>query len=227
MRSEQQPARLARYRLMRSFALIVLAACGGSRSPTTTAPAANQGSGAVSLPAHFAGLFVAGEKTFRGELVTSHHEESGPVTHKTPGEVTCTISNVQSVRSGKLAELACDGIELVNQISGTYVGTPNGLWKVDGYEDGVTKLDPKQALFSAVPAKARAEHKDADSEIESGSAIIVEPHDGGWCVLATSWGGDEGGWQLCLKPGAGIIGGHGFFAGGESRDGYFGSVRRL
>lgn len=51
---------------------------------------------------------------------------------------------------------------------------------------------------------------------------------GGRCVMVTSWGGDEGGgWQLCLKERSGIIGGHGFFAGGQTRDAYFGEVRRI
>lgn len=212
-------------------ALVALAGCGGSRSPTTAAPLGNQGSAApatVELPAHFAGLFVAGEKTFPGERVTSHIEQSGPVTEKTPGEVTCTISDVQSIRGGKIAEIGCSGLEMIDLISGTYVGTPNGLWKVDSEFDGdVAKLDPSRALFDTMPAAARSERKDTDSDIDSGNATIVEPHSGGWCVLVTSWGGDEGGWQLCVKAGAGIIGGHGFFAGGETRDSYFGDVRRL
>lgn len=218
----------SRWNRLRTLVLVVLAACGGPRS-STTAAGGNQATAAeVSLPAHFAGLFVAGEKSFRGELVTSHQEESGPVTEKTPGEVTCTIRDVRAIRGGKVAELACDGIELVNQISGTFVGTPTGLWKVEsGFADDVARLDPAQALFGAVPAKARTESKDTDPDMEGGSAIVVEPHGGGWCVLVTSWGGDEGGWQLCVQAGSGLIGGHGFFAGGESRDAYFGDVRRL
>ncbi len=214
---------------MRSFVLVVLAACGGS--PSSTAPIGNQGSAAttsVGLPAHFAGLFVAGEKTFPGELVTSHNDGNGPVTDKQPGEVTCTISDVRSIRGGKVAQISCSGMELVDQISGTFVGTAQGLWQVDGsFESDLSKLVPGDALLGAVPAKARTEQKGSDPDIESGSAIVVEPHAGGWCVLVTSWGGDEGGWQLCLKDGAGIIGGHGFFAGGQTRDAYFGDVRRL
>lgn len=221
----------SRWNLMRSLLLVTLAACGGSHAPTTAAPLVNGGSAALAegrLPAHFAGLFVAGEKTFPGELVVSHTEESGPVTEKTPGEVTCTVSDVRTIRGGKVAKLACNGLEMVNLISGTYVGTPKGLWKLEGdFEGDVSKLDPARVLFGTVPAKARSERRDTDSEIEGGSAIIVEPHAGGWCVMDTSWGGDEGGWQLCVKEGAGIVGGHGFFAGGETRDAYFGAVRRL
>lgn len=212
----------SRSNLVRSLLLVTLAACGGSRSPTTAAHPEG------TLPAHYAALFVAGTKTFPGELVVSHTEESGPVTDKTPGEVTCTVSDVRSIRGGTVAELACTGLEMVNLVSGTYVGTPKGLWKVEGdFAGDVAKLDPASLLFGAVPAKARTERKDADSEIESGSATSVEPHAGGWCVMVTSWGGDEGGWQLCLKEGAGLTGGHGFFAGGETRDAYFGAVRRL
>jgi hypothetical protein len=216
---------------MRAVLLVALAACGGSQAQPTPAPLGNQGSAApadVGLPALYAGLFVVGEKTFPGELVVSHNEVSGPVTEKTPGEVTCTVSDVQTIRGGKIAELTCSGLELVDQITGTYVGTARGLWKVDGsFENDIAKLDPGQALLGAVPAKSHSERKDAGSDIDSGSAILVEPHAGGWCVLVMSWGGDEGGWQLCFKEGAGVIGGHGFFAGGESRDAYFGDVRRI
>ncbi len=209
--------------------LIFVAACGGS--PTPVQPIANAGSAAptgVTLPPHFARLFVAGEKTFPGELIVSHSEVSGPVTEKTPGEVTCTISDVRDLRGGKVCVLHCSGLELIDQINGTYVGTERGLWKVDGeLTDDVSKLDATDALFSTAPATAHVEHEDPDSGMDSGSARIVERHAGGWCVMVSSWGGDEGGWQLCLAEGVGIIGGHGFFAGGQSRDAYFGEVRRL
>lgn len=211
--------------------MLVLVACGGPRPVATAPPLANQGSaaiGEVRLPAIYAGLFVAAAKTFPAELVVSHTDVTGPVTDRQVGEVTCTIDDVQTIRGGKIAELACDGIEMANLVSGTYVGTATGLWRVDGsFEGDITKLDREQVLLGATPAKAHTEHKDADSGIDSGSAILVEPHAGGWCVLVMSWGGDEGGWQLCLKEGSGVIGGHGFFAGGESRDAYFGDVRRL
>ncbi len=208
-----------------------LVGCGGSRTPVQPAPLANAGSVAqtgITLPAHFAALFVAGAKTFPGELIVSHSELSGPVSNKTPGEVTCTVSDVQDIRGGKVCELQCSGLELIDQINGTFVGTERGLWKVDSdFANDVTTLAATDALFSTVPATAHAEHKDPDSGMDSGNAKIVERHAGGWCVMVTSWGGDEGGWQLCLEQGVGIIGGHGFFAGGQSRDAYFGDVRRL
>lgn len=215
----------------RILCFVAVAACGGSPTPPP-APLGNQGSAApvvdVELPALYARLFVAGEKTFAGELVTSHMEQSGRVTQKTPGEVTCTISDVTTIRGGKIAELACSGLELVDQISGTYVGTAQGLWKVDSsFENDIAKLDPDDALFGTFPAPANRQHKDDESRIDSGRAVIVEANAGGWCVMVTSWGGDESGWQLCLEDGVGIVGGHGFFSGGQSRDAYFGEVRRL
>jgi len=204
------------------YALIALAACGGSRSPAATTNARSTG----ELPALFAQLFVDSEKTFTGELVISHSEATGRVTDKTPGEVTCTISDVQTLAGGARCELACEGLELVDQINGTYVGSARGLWKVDAsFDADVATLLPEDALFAAIPARAQSQTDGEDNR--SGSAKIVEQHAGGWCAMVTSWGGDESGWQLCLEEGVGIIGGHGFFSGGQSRDAYFGDVRRL
>jgi hypothetical protein len=215
---------------VRSVVLLALAACGGPHASTTTggAPLANRGTSA-SLPPLYAQLFVEGEKTFPAEKIVSHQGENGPETDRESGTITCTVSGVRAITGGMVAEVACTGsLDLPSSPSGTYVGTATGLWRVEGTDTpDVSQLGPEQMLFAAKPAKQRRETKDPGDDVDSGSAIIVEPHGSGWCVLVTSWGGDEGGWQLCLREGAGVIGGHGFFAGGETHDVYFGDVRRL
>jgi hypothetical protein len=214
------------------LALAAFTACGGPRPSTTTAgdPASTNRGTAEPLPPLYAQLFIEGAKDFPAEKIVSSYGEHGPESEKEAGTITCTVSGVRAIKGGKVAQLACEGtLSLPESPSGTYVGTAVGLWRADADEigDDIAKLDPKEMLFAATPKKQHLESKDADSEVDSGRAIIVEPHAGGWCALVTSWGGDEGGWQLCLRDGAGVIGGHGFFAGGESRDVYFGDVRRL
>ncbi|MDB4960311.1 MAG: hypothetical protein JWP01_310 [Myxococcales bacterium] len=213
------------------LAVLSLTACGGSRAVTSTgAPAIENRETSVALPPLYAQLFVESEKEFPAEKIVSHQGEHGPETEKESGTITCTVSGVRAIQGGKVAELACGGSpSLPSSPSGTYVGTATGLWRIDGGDvgDDIARLDPKQMLVAAKPTKQRRETKDPDGDVDSGSAIIVEPHAGGWCVLVTSWGGDEGGWQLCLREAAGVIGGHGFFAGGETHDVYFGDVRRI
>lgn len=204
--------------------LSLLAACGGGQR--ASAPASNHSTATPGeLPPAYAGLFVARELSFPAELVISMYGDHGPEQTSTKGTVACTISDVRAVADGKAMTLACSSaLDLPDSPAGTYVGTSQGLWRVT--DGDVTKLDPARRLLPAQPVAARIEHKDPDPDMEAGDAIIVEAHGKDWCVTLASFGGDEGGWTMCVREGAGLVGGHGYFAGGSSRDLYFGDVKR-
>ncbi len=213
---------------MRHASLLVLAAaCGGPATPSTSIPNPPPASAAVpGLPPAYARLFVAGEKSFAAEVVTSSFGDHGPETEKTPGKVTCTISKVTRVKDAHVANLSCSGVEMIDGVSGTLVGTPTGLYRIDGTYDGRAPLSEKELVLPAEPKADRREWKDASGEEGFGHAVIVEPHAGGWCAMNVSWGGDEAGWQLCVRERDGLIGGHAFFAGGMTKDAFFGEVVR-
>jgi hypothetical protein len=202
----------------------LLVACGGGVQHTENIGVKNKTADPSGLPALYAGLFENGKSwKMPAELVSSMDGQ----TSTDKGSVTCSISDARAIAGGRIAQLACEteGVEAPDSPAGTYVGTPAGLWRVDdGFEGDVTKLDPKKQLLAAQPKEDRVETKDTENP-DHGSAIIVKPHAGGWCVSSGSWGGDEGGWTLCLKDGA-VIGGAGFWAGGSTRDLYFGNVPR-
>jgi hypothetical protein len=203
---------------------LFLIACGGPSPSKTPAAPANKNTDPSGLPALYAGLFENG-KTWKlpAELVVSM---DGQKTSE-KGSVTCTVSEAHAITGGKTAHLACepDGVDAPDSPAGTYVGTPVGLWRVDeGFGGDATVLDPKKMLLAAAPKEGRVETKDAENP-DFGSAIVVKPHGGGWCVTSSSWSGDDGGWTLCLRDGA-VIGGGGYFGGGSTRDLYFGDVPR-
>lgn len=201
--------------------VLFLVACGGGAASTGTNNTADPGTGSSGgLPAAYAGLFEAKTLTFPAESVTSMDGQ----TDKATGTVTCVISNVADrAEGGKTAQLDCTGdLEMPSSPSGTFVGTADGLWHLD---DASAALDPQRRLIGATPAAAKTEIKGEDPDMESGEMISVEAHGGGWCIAYGGWGGDEGGWSMCLKDGA-LVGGSGYFAGGSTRDVYFGEVKR-
>lgn len=204
----------------------LLVACGG----TTGATVKNTNPDPTALPPLYAGLFIEGKQwKLPAELISSGDDGSGTMKKSTDkGTVTCVVSAVTALDGGvKTADLSCngEGIELPAAPSGTLVGTPKGLWQVDGVFDGnVAGLDPKHMLFAATPKAGKIDTKDPENDC-FGSAISVAAHGASWCVTSSIWGGDEGGWTLCLRDGA-ITGGAGYFAGGSTRDAYFGDVPR-
>ncbi|MBX3159343.1 MAG: hypothetical protein KF773_25460 [Deltaproteobacteria bacterium] len=205
-----------------TLSILLLSACGGSGAKP--ANVGNHKTDPSGLPALYAGLFETGKSwKLPAEYVTSMDGQ----TSSAKGTMTCHVEEARAITGGKTARLACDpdGVEAPDSPAGTYVGTPAGLWRVDDAFDGdATKLDATKMLLAAAPKEGKVETKDTENP-DHGSAVIVKAHAGGWCASSGSWGGDEGGWTLCLRDGA-VIGGAGFWAGGSTRDLYFGDVPR-
>jgi hypothetical protein len=199
------------------------AACGGSK--TTTVSNTTNTTSTGGLPPAYAAVFQAKELSFPAELTVSEYGDTGPVKQTTKGTVKCVISDVKpSDLGGQSMTLACTSeLEMPGAVDGTYVGTGDGLWRIGEGPDG--KLDPTLRLLPAKPAAGRVEHKDPAPGMDAGMAYVVEANGADWCATEASWGGDEGGFTLCFREGAGIVGGHSYFAGGSSRDLYFGDVK--
>jgi len=66
-------------------------------------------------------------------------------------------------------------------------------------------------------AEAGLDHRDLDLRLGEGD-------ERGGRQQLDDWGGDEGGWALCIQAGKGIVGGSGYFAGGFTHDTFFGDV---
>jgi hypothetical protein len=200
------------------------------------APATPPRIGAPQLPAIYAKLFVGGTTwTFAATAEHGYDDGNGFQQEKQDGIVTCTITTVRKIRDGRVAELACgggdddvaDAIHLPDSPNGTFVGTAKGLWRVDDtFHDDISTLDPEQMLIAATPVAYELETKDPGDDRFGRTRSVVAQPDGSWCINESSWGGDEGGWSLCLRAGVGLVGGTSFFGGGSTRDVYFGeSVR--
>jgi len=84
-------------------------------------------------------------------------------------------------------------------------------------------LDDKTMLIAAQPAAQV--HEDMDpQQTDARSATAVVEHAGGWCVSASSSGGDESGSTLCFRADVGLLGGAAYFAGGSTIDTTWGDV---
>ena len=156
--------------------------------------------------------------TFKGE--TRHVE--GDDRHTDTGEVTCT-ANGHAIRRGWATEIACSGLSYANLVDGTYVITSAGMWLVSDLTDD-TPLPADQMLLAATPAPIERKTEHDEHGDSFGEAWKAQKLHDAWCVSHDDWGGDEGGWALCIQAGKGIVGGSGYFAGGFTHDTFFGEV---
>ncbi|MDX2086802.1 MAG: hypothetical protein SFX73_03075 [Kofleriaceae bacterium] len=203
----------------------LLAACGGAAKPPTS-PSNNAGTSS-NLPAAYASVFKPATLSFKGEIVRSESTDTGPSKTTEAMTVSCTVGDVATKPEYSIATLKCSTSSeegFPDDPSGTFVGTPTGLYRVEAFDGDLTKLTDKQRLLPAEPKKDKREWPGSDEGF--GEAMIVEPHAGGWCASHGVWGGDEGGWTLCFHPDKGVVGGSSFFAGGMSKDVFFGDVPR-
>lgn len=209
------------------LALLVsaLAACGGAAKPST-GPANTSSTSASTPPSAYAAVFAPANLSFEGEVRVTESTDTGPVTTRQALAVTCTIGDVDTKAEYSVATLRCTATpeSFPQDPSGTLVGTPTGLYHVDSFDGDLTKLDDKHRLLPAEPEKDKREWPGEEEGF--GEAMIVDPHAGGWCASHAMWGGDEGGWTLCFHPDKGLVGGASFWAGGMSKDVYFGDVPR-
>jgi hypothetical protein len=212
---------------MRRLAAITLL-CAAPAAATPVAPSAAAAPAApapAAPPAVFAGLFRDGARwTFKADLVHRFYDDQ-PRREVSHGEIACAMAGVRAITGGWLGELTCTGIDQADRVSGTYVATAAGLWRVDAPIDDAKALDPARLLIAASPRAGRREIKATDDE-DGGDIYVVRRHAGAWCFSHTSYGGDEAGFTLCLVAGKGLAGGSGFSAGGASYDLFFGAVPR-
>jgi hypothetical protein len=202
-------------------AIMVMSACATPVTPAITARPVTPAP--TGPPALFAEIFHAGATwTFSGETVNVE----GPDRSTDTGEVTCEITTASAIARGWLAELTCSGMTYANLVDGTYVATIDGLWQVDGASfTDISALVPGEMLVAAVPTPIKRETRQHDV-IDAGDVWSAQANGASWCISHDSWGGDEGGWALCIEAGKGIVGGSGYFAGGFTHDTYFGAVPR-
>ncbi|HEV7559631.1 MAG TPA: hypothetical protein VGO00_29345, partial [Kofleriaceae bacterium] len=171
-------------------------------------------------PALFAELVRATATwTFTGET----RNVEGPDRNTVTGEVTCTASG-RTIRQGWATEIACNGMSHANLVDGNYVITRAGMWLVIDEVTDDTQLPADQMLIAAVPAPIERQTEDDQNGYKIGQAWKAQAHGAAWCISHDDWGGDEGGWALCIQAGKGIVGGSGYFAGGFTHDTFFGDV---
>jgi len=196
--------------------VLVLAACGGAPEP----PARNA-TAAGGPPPLFASLFKA-DKTWDFAVTIAKSSAEGHSEDK--GKMTCKVVSTSHTEVWT-STIKCDGTD--DQLSntsrpdGTYVATNKGLWRFA--EGASAPLDDKTMLIAAQPAAQI--HEDMDpQQTDARSATAVVEHAGGWCVSASSSGGDESGSTLCFRADVGLLGGAAYFAGGSTIDTTWGDV---
>ncbi|HEY4181430.1 MAG TPA: hypothetical protein VGM90_31505 [Kofleriaceae bacterium] len=176
-------------------------------------------------PKLFAKLFVEGASwTFTAQHVIDEPDSDGSKLHKTTTKdnVTCTSGDLGEVPGGWIIAITCDGY--ASPVSGTYVATSAGLWRVDIDWDRSTKsLRAKEMLIGSTPKAGKRELGDEQSGY---TTYIVSKHAGGWCFANMQALGDESGWMLCISEKKGLIGGNAFMAGAFVDDFYFGQTPR-
>ena len=163
--------------------------------------------------------------SFACEIVRSEYTETGPMKASEVLVVACTVGEIETKPAYSSATLHCSpssSESFPDDPSGTLVGTPTGLYRVETFDGDVSRLAEKHRLLSAKPTKEKREW--AGSEEGFGETMSVAPHADGWCASHAQWGGDESGWTLCFHPDKGVVGGASFWSGGMSQDMFFGDV---
>ncbi len=206
---------------MKKFSALVilgLAACGGSTKKTATV-------GSATTPARdvFGMLFEQGKSwTFALETKITPPMDIGQPTTTVDGPMTCSVDNVRTIGDARVAKLTCKGSTDENLPTMYWLRNAQGLW---GYYAGMDEAElakqfaspnPKEMLLAAVPFAHKTEAKDADGAI---SIHWAKPGDAGtWCTGYTFAMGDEAGWEMCFKPGVGIVSGNWFDAGATTTE---------
>jgi hypothetical protein len=225
---------------MRPVVLVLIAACGTARPPPRIVENVPAGVPHPDLPPLYAALFEAGQ-TWTFPLDAERRWDSGNGNGvertTTAGTMTCTVTSARAIRGGRRAALACRPSvtdpevlylettgDFVYSPSGDYVGTEDGLWKIDrftDFDDDIATLDRKLMLMSADPA-ARAPGFD-----DGVSSVRVRRLGDDWCVtrmydldLAPA------GWSLCFREGDGPVGGNEILQDSDSRLAHFGAAPR-
>lgn len=202
--------------------ILGLAACGGATKKTDV------GGKAVAGGDVTAGLFEQGKAwTFTLETLTTPPVDMGEPTTVANGKMTCTVDSVQTVAAAKVSKISCkvDGDTSPgagNAPSLYWVRTAQGLWSYDAslsdadVAKRVAAIDAKEMLLAATPAAHSNEIHDAEGAL---SVYWAKPgDDGAWCTGYTFAMGDEGGWEMCLKAGVGIVSGNWFEAGATTTE---------
>jgi hypothetical protein len=226
-------------RALAAAAAGLAAACGSPPSPRPSiANAAVEVPPPAGIPSLYVALFEPG-RTWRFPLVAEQrwNDGSGVQRKTTTGTVTCEVAHPFELPGGWRAELECrpqaqdpdvldmaTNGDLVSSPSGTYVGTPDGLWEISRFgediKNDVGKLDPARRLLAASPAVQAPLRSDNTS-------IEVTSVDGAWCYTQTyDLDGSSAGWSLCFREGDGLVGGNSFMWGVDTRLAYFGVAPR-
>jgi hypothetical protein len=188
----------------------------------------------VAAPA-YAGLFQQG----RSYVLAFETRESGPdatgngrTVTTSRGTFTCRVTEVRAIGDARAAWVQCDGVPEVPvdraTPGGGYVATAQGLWRVDTLPTSAGELaalsvDTMLLAASPVPGKREQALPEAEGFVRWHE---VSAFRGGFCATEASAAGDEGGYTLCFSCEAGLVGGSAYFAGGFSRDLWYGEVPR-
>ncbi len=203
--------------------ILSVAACGGATKKTDVGGKASAGGGDVT-----AELFEQGKSwTFALETQTTPPVDMGEPTTVANGKMTCTVDSVQTVGAAKVSKISCkaDGDTspgASNAPSLYWVRNAQGLWSFNASPNEVdvakevAALDAKEMLLAATPAAHSNEIHDDEGALSVYWA--KQGADGAWCTGYTYAMGDEGGWEMCLKAGVGIVSGNWFDAGATTNE---------
>jgi hypothetical protein len=156
----------------------------------------------------------------------------GPTVTTGRGTFTCGVTEVRAIGDARAAWVQCDGVPDVPvdraAPGGGYLATAQGLWRVDALPASAGDLNGLTAdtmLLAASPTPGKREQPLA------GAQGFVRWHEvsafrDGFCATEASAAGDEGGYTLCFSHEAGLVGGSAYFAGGFTRDLWYGEVPR-
>ena len=184
-------------------------------------------SATAATPALFSKLFERGH-SWRYRIRYEHlhwgdtdpnADADGNVRGTRTGVLTCTVGEVRELVGAVASTIACEGFDPMPMgdptPAGHYAATADGLWRTSEPVFDVDALEPAAMLMASSPEVINREREDADG---FGEQLVIVRQADGWCFDMSSWGGDEGGFAMCLSKALGITSGRTFFSGGSVHD---------
>lgn len=161
----------------------------------------------ASLPPLYAAVFAGTSQQFPGETMFELPLEIREQGRTETGKARCFIRPAV-IPGGVLGSMICAPFDMGGQvllftIDAALFATGAGLWVESESIDDATTLDPKRMVMAANPTPKRTVL--IDSEDRSRTTYTVTQHGETWCITAVAKNRE----YLCLRAGAGIVGGGG------------------
>lgn len=165
----------------------------------------------ATLPPLYAPIFAGTSPQFPGETMYELPLEIREHGEIQIGKARCYVRPAV-LPGGVQGSLICAPFGMGGQVlrfslDVVLVGTSAGLWLESRAIDDASQLDPKRMVIAASPRPKRTVL--VDPENPPRTTVTVTQQGEVWCITAVSQNRE----YLCLRPGAGIVGGGGSGAG--------------